>query len=206
MTNPGQTATDRPRRAALAAISLAVMAPSLAVAGGTVEVEEVPFLATQAPGGDALRLHGGAKLKWLLFDVYVGGLYLPPESAADRALEDIPKRLEFHYLVSIDGKDFGPAGEKILQRNFTPEELAPLADRLARIRAAYRDVKEGDRYALTYLPGVGTELSLNGVPLVTIEGADFARAYFSIWLGKKPLDEGFRRELLRGLPVAVSLR
>jgi hypothetical protein len=203
--------TAKNRRSALAAASftvasLAVAIPSVALAGGLVEVEDVPFHAARGQGNDALRLHGGAKLKWLLFDVYVAGLYLPPEAAAERALEDVPKRLEFHYLVSIDGKDFGPAGEKILQRNFTPEELSPLAGRLARIRDAYRDVKEGDRYALTYVPGVGTELSLNGSPLVTIEGADFARAYFSIWLGKKPLDEGFRRELLRALPFAVSLR
>jgi hypothetical protein len=206
MTNTGHPTTPAFRLVTLAAASLAVATPSVPIAGGTVEVEDVPFHVARGQGDDALRLHGGAKLKWLLFDVYVAGLYLPPDAPPDRALEDVPKRLEFHYLVSIDGKDFGPAGEKILARNLTPEELSPLAGRLARIRAAYRDVKDGDRYALTYVPGVGTELSFNGTSLVTIEGEDFARAYFSIWLGKKPLDEGFRRELLRALPVAVSLR
>ncbi len=29
------------------------------------------------------------------------------------------------------------------------------------------------------------ELSFNGEPLVTIEGADFSAAYFGIWLGKE---------------------
>jgi hypothetical protein len=64
-------------------------------------------------------------------------------------------------------------------------------------RAAYRDVKPGDRYALTYIPGSGTELSFNGSPLVVIDGADFAAAYFSIWLGKRPLDPGLKDKLLR---------
>jgi len=190
---------------AAVATAIALSAPSAARAGGTVEVDEVPF-ALAAPSEETMRLHGGAKLRWFLFDVYVAGLYLPPDVEPSRVLDDVPKRIEFHYLVSIDGKDFGPAGEKILRRGLSEEALAPLADRLARIRAAYRDVEPGDRYALTYVPGRGTELSMNGQPILTIEGADFARAYFSIWLGEKPLDDGFRKNLLRGLPVALSLR
>lgn len=194
-----------PLQMAAVATALALAAPQAARAGGTVEVNEVPF-ALAAPSEETMRLHGGAKLRWFLFDVYVAGLYLPPDVEPSRVLEDVPKRIEFHYLVSIDGKDFGPAGEKILRRGLSDEALAPLADRLAQIRAAYRDVEPGDRYALTYVPGRGTELSMNGTPLLTIPGADFARAYFSIWLGEKSLDDGFRKNLLRGLPVAVSLR
>jgi len=192
------------RMAALAAAY--ALTPLAAAAGSTLEVKEVPFAVAQPAGEVELRLHGGARLKWFLFNVYVAGLYLPAGESPERVLDDVPKRMEFHYLVSIDGKDFGPAGEKILERNLTAEELAPLADRLARIRAAYRDVRDGDRYALTYRPGVGTELSFNGTPLLTVEGADFARAYFSIWLGKKPIDDEFRREILRGLPVTLSRR
>ncbi|MDD1633559.1 MAG: chalcone isomerase family protein, partial [Methylococcaceae bacterium] len=59
----------------------------------------------------------------------------------------------------------------------------------------YRDVKEGDRYALDYAPGKGTTLSLNGSPLGTIEGADFAAAYYAIWLGAKPISDTMRDEL-----------
>ena len=54
----------------------------------------------------------------------------------------------------------------------------------------------GDRYALSYVPGQGTELTLNGRRLVLVEGADFARVYFAIWLGERPLDDGMRDRLL----------
>jgi hypothetical protein len=57
-------------------------------------------------------------------------------------------------------------------------------------------VKPGDRYALTYVPGVGTELTLNGSPLGTVAGADFASAVFAIWLGPKALDESLKTQLL----------
>jgi hypothetical protein len=60
----------------------------------------------------------------------------------------------------------------------------------------YRDVKPGDRYALTYVPGVGTELALNGTRLGTVAGADFAAAVFAIWLGPKAIDDSLKTQLL----------
>ena len=62
--------------------------------------------------------------------------------------------------------------------------------------ALYEDVEPGDRYALTYAPGVGTELALNGRRLGVLEGADFSAALFSIWIGDEPLDESLRDQLL----------
>jgi hypothetical protein len=62
--------------------------------------------------------------------------------------------------------------------------------------ALYEDVVAGDRYALTYRPDLGTELSKNGRHLRTIPGADFAAAYFGIWLGDAPLDDALRDQLL----------
>lgn len=39
-------------------------------------------------------------------------------------------------------------------------------------------------------------LALNGRPLGSIEGFDFASALFAIWLGPRPIDESFRDDLL----------
>jgi hypothetical protein len=57
-------------------------------------------------------------------------------------------------------------------------------------------VQPGNRYSLTYIPGKGTELALNGVPQGVIEGADFAAAVFSMWLGPKPISESLKKDLL----------
>ena len=130
--------------------------------------------------------------------MYVAALYLPQNHPSDKVLADIPKRLEISYLVSIDGPDFGKGAEAILERNVTPNELARLRTRIDQLNAVYRDVKPGDRYALTYTPGSGTELSYNGSPLITIEGADFAAAYFGIWLGENPIDVKMRNRLISG--------
>jgi hypothetical protein len=161
-------------------------------------IEKVTFSEKVQAGPVALSLHNAALLRYLkVIKAYVAALYLPDGVKPDLVLSDLPKRLELSYLVSVKGPDFGKWAEPTLERNQTPAELARLRSRIDRINAVYRDVKPGDRYALTYLPGKGTELTLNGAPLVVIEGADFAAAYFGIWLGRKPFDEKLKRDLLR---------
>jgi hypothetical protein len=158
----------------------------------------VTFAESAQAGPVTLSLHNAALLRYLKFiKAYVAALYLPRGVEPGLVLSDVPKRLELGYLVPIKGPDFGKGAEPTLQRNHTPAELARLRSRIDRINAVYRDVQPGDRYALTYLPGTGTELALNGVPLVVIEGADFAAAYFGIWLGREPIDAGLKSNLLR---------
>jgi hypothetical protein len=62
--------------------------------------------------------------------------------------------------------------------------------------ALYSDVQPGDRYSLTYIPGRGTELALNGEPIGMIQGADFAAAIYAMWLGEKPMNKSFKRQLM----------
>jgi hypothetical protein len=162
-------------------------------------VENVTFADSVTIGVTALPLRNAALLRYLKFiKAYVAALYLPEGVKTEDVLADVPKRLELSYLVSIKGPDFDKGAAPVLERNQTPAELARLMGRIDRINAAYKDVKSGDRYSLTYLPGRGTELALNGTPLIVIEGADFAAAYFGIWLGRDPIDEKLKRDLLKG--------
>jgi len=162
-------------------------------------VENVTFADSVTIGGTQAPLRNAALLRYLkVIKAYVAALYLPEGVKAEDVLSDVPKRLELSYLVSIKGPDFDKGAAPVLERNQAPAELARLQGRIDRINAAYKDVTSGDRYSLTYLPGRGTELALNGTPLIVIEGADFAAAYFGIWLGREPIDEKLKRDLLKG--------
>jgi hypothetical protein len=162
-------------------------------------VENVTFPDRVVIGGGQVPLRNAALLRYLHFiKVYVAALYLPEGVSGEAVLGDVPKRLEISYLISIKGEDFGKGAAPVLERNQSKSELARLKERIDRINSAYRDVKRGDRYSLTYLPGRGTELAFNGTSLVTIEGADFAAAYFGIWLGREPIDGKLKLELLKG--------
>jgi len=178
--------------AALAAL-LAAPAPAEAAR----EVSGVEFAERVGAGQTTLRLCGAGLLRWnYILKVYVAALYRDDCDSRAGILEDVPKRLEISYLRGFGAEQFGDAAEKILERTYSEERLAPLRERIERMANAYRSVEEGDRYALTYRPGVGTELALNGDSLVTVRGADFASVYFAIWLGPDPVDEGLREDLL----------
>jgi hypothetical protein len=177
-----------------AAIAIAALT---AQPGATAELEGVQF-ADQVRAGDAtLRLSCVGLLRYKLFiKAYVAALYLGDGMVRDDVLADVPKRLELSYFWSISGADFGKAGDQILAQNVDAQTFAALRPRLDRINAWYRDVKPGDRYSLTYVPGAGTELALNGKRIGVVEGADFAAAYFRIWLGDTPIDTRLRDQLL----------
>lgn len=165
--------------------------------GVAAVVEGVSFSDSIQAGSVTLPLRGVGLAKFLrTISVYVAALYLPSGTEPDRVLDDVPKRLELSYFRSIRAGDFGRAAEKVLAENVPPERLNVLEPRIAQLHRLYEDVKPGDRYGLTYTPGVGTELSLNGAVKGVVEGADFAAAYFAIWLGPNPINDALKRRLL----------
>lgn len=165
---------------------------------GAAEIEGVTFPERREVGNVSFVLNNVGLLRYrYVIKAYVAGLYLGEGVRPEQVLSDVPKRLELHYFWSIAGPDFGKAADALLARNFSSEFITVLRARLDHLHALYENVKPGDCYALTYLPGVGTELALNDVPKGTIEGADFAAAYFTIWLGEKPIDASLRNQLLK---------
>jgi hypothetical protein len=186
-----------PRLAPLA-LSLALLGAAPA-ATAAVEVEGVRFAAGHVVGGEALELRGASLLRWRsILKAYVAALYLPADVASSDALGDVPRRIEIEYFWAIDAEDFGRAADALLRRALDPEREAALRARLDEFHASYEAVEPGDRYALSYRPGIGTELAKNGRPLAVVPGADFAEAYFGLWLGPEPIDARLRDQLLGG--------
>jgi hypothetical protein len=153
----------------------------------------VDFAETVEVHNQSLPLRGVGRVYYLrFFELYVGGLYIDQSVASDSVLSDVPKRLELHYVRKITAAQFVEGAEEFLSRNLTNQQRQQIQSRVEQLHGAYRDVKAGDSYALTYVPGVGTELALNGSPLIVIEGNDFSSAYLSIWLGERSLSAKFR--------------
>lgn len=164
-----------------------------------VGATEVRFDERVEVRSNNLERMGTGILKYMGFiKAYAGALYTLPGTDPEAILDDSPKRLEVEYFVALKGEDFGPATYKGLTRNISADMIDRLRERIDYHNSLYVDVRPGDRYALTYLPGHGTELSLNGNSLGVIEGADFASAIFSLWLGEKPFDRRFKQALLGG--------
>jgi hypothetical protein len=163
------------------------------------EIEGVSFRDRIAVGGVELVLNGTGLVRYrYFFKVYVAALYLGSGVAATEQAGDVPKRLEIQYFYEIGAKDFAASTWKGIAANVGEPVLERLRPKIEQLNALYRDVKPGDRYALTYLPDTGTELALNGRRLGLIPGSEFAAAVFAIWLGDSPLDPSLKESLLGG--------
>jgi hypothetical protein len=183
----------------LAIAGLLVTASSTSTAA-TRQLEGVTFAQTIETGPTdqtPLVLNGLGLMRYrVLFRGYVAALYLAQGTPPSKALEDVARRIEIEYFWSLTAARLAKVTIEGIEKNVPASEMRALEPRIRRFNALYRDIAPGDRYALTYTPGRGTELALNGRALGTIEGADFGRAVFAIWLGTEPFDANLKDELL----------
>ena len=179
-------------------LTLAVLCVTATASGASAkDIEGVTFADQIRATGMAMRLNDVGLMRYrYVIKAYVAALYLGDGARANDVLADAPKRLEIEYFYAIKASGFANATNEGIAANVPTETVTKLRPRIDELNALYRDVKPGDRYALTYVPGVGTELALNGATLGTVAGADFAAAVFSIWLGPKALDESLKTQLL----------
>jgi len=160
-------------------------------------VEGVTFSREVRAGDSTLTLRGYGLLRYMVFiKAYVAAFYLPERIRSENALGDVPKHLEIEYFHDINAQDFAKATTSSISRNLSLMTFQRLKPKIDEFNALYRDVKAGDRYALTYVPGNGTTLLWNGQPLGTVADEDFAVGLFGIWIGANPLDSDLKRLLL----------
>jgi hypothetical protein len=146
--------------------------------------------------GKQLTLHGIGLLKWkYVVKVYLVGLYKPAGVPVDQVLQDVPKRLEYYFFVDMKASDFQDTGFQLMAQNVGEEKARSLMKELEIFNSFYRDVKAGQRYAFSYVPGQGLEMELDGDVLGKVEDAEFAAAYMSIWLGPEPVSMGLQEGL-----------
>ena len=147
--------------------------------------------------GQELDLYSTASFEYYFLDVYSAALYLPPGIESSHVLSpQTAKELVISYDREFSKEDFKESGETLIAENpKIPFQI--VAPGLQQIAQLYRPVKEGDRYSISYLPGKGTALLLNGLRLGVVPGEEFSSAYFGIWLSDKSIGEEFTQKLLQ---------
>jgi hypothetical protein len=131
--------------------------------------------------------------------VYDATLYTSETAGNDNILSrDVSKCLHLEYNVDIEKNIFVESAETVLGRQFSNQQLLQVKNYIDQIHQGYQDVQEGDSYTLCYdNQSAVTTLALNDSTIVSVDSADFAEVYFSIWLGEnEPLDEDLRDDLL----------
>ena len=148
--------------------------------------------------GHALVLNGTATRKKFIVKVYVAGLYLAAREAdAEKILAaDEPRRIVLQFVHNVDRGKMCNAWNEALENN-TPDASQELKAQFETLCSYMEDIKKGEQFVFTYVPGAGTRIGVKGVEKGAIEGKAFADALFKAWIGPHPgPGEGFKKQLL----------
>lgn len=151
-------------------------------------------------GNTSLVLNGAGLRKKLMIKVYVGALYLAAkETSAERILAtDAPRQMVMHFLYDVDKGKIAEAWEEGLADN-TPNASADVKKSIATLSSWMEDMKKGQRLSLTYVPGTGTTVEVNGKAKGTIPGKAAADAILATWIGPEPgPGNDFKKSVLGG--------
>jgi hypothetical protein len=164
-----------------------------------VVVDDVRLPETRSVEGKTLRLNG-AGLRTKVVKLYVGALYLeePTQNAQEVIDSDQTKRFELHVLRDLSKKQVGDVIREGFEKN-SGAEMSALGDRLDKLVEGIPALKRGDVMTVTYVPS--KKVTIVDGPRnepVEIEGEDFSKAMFRIWVGDSPAQESLKRDVLRG--------
>ena len=164
-----------------------------------MECENVEMRDTVQRQDQTLVLNGMGVRKEGRTKLGVVGLYLTAKTTDPAAIiaNDQPRHITIEWLRDVGLAQVFDKWKQAIDKN-EAFELAAYQERLDSLQAAMTPFIKGQRAAFSYLPGQGTDVIIQGETQRSIEGADFAAALFSVWLGPEPVDEGLKAGLLGG--------
>ena len=146
-------------------------------------------------------LKGAGLRKRFFVQVYAMGLYVA-DRKADPVSQPGAKRVAIHMLRDVGADQFSGALVDGMRPNHDEATMKSFEPRIAQLSAILGEMKvakEGMTIMLDLVPGVGTQVSVNGKPSgQPIAGEDFYRALLRIWLGDKPVQDDLKKALLGG--------
>lgn len=169
---------------------------------GEVRIEHEGETVTLRPTGVGLR-----EATFMKVDVYTVASYLDasvpipegdPDEAGPALMElDAWKQLHITFCRDISEEQSLEGFQKSFEKSLGEEAAAAFDDVVADFLVWFEhDVVEGGTYTFTHVPGVGLRVEVGGELQGVIEDVDFARAYWSLYVGERPQSDDLREELL----------
>lgn len=176
-----------------------VFALGIAVHAQTT-LNDVTLPAKLSFNQQTLVLNGGGIRSKLFFKLYTIGLYLPKKSTDGNAILNGNEALAVRFQITSDMINSDNMSEAINEgfESSTNGNTAPLRVRIDKVLKTFSSeaIVPGDLFELVYIPGKGTDIYKNGKLKSTVEGADFKKGLFGIWISDNPVNSGLRNDLL----------
>ena len=149
--------------------------------------------------GHTLVLQGSGVREKLFLDLYVAGLdTLQASHDAQKIIDaDEPMAISLHIVSSLISSEKMQNATLEGFEKATNHNTAPLQHAIDAFIAVFNEpITKGDYYELIYTPQKGLEIFKNKEFKRAIEGLEFKKALFGIWLGKEPAQESLKEDLL----------
>lgn len=179
----------------------------LSLPAQAVTVSGIDYPPQVAVASQPLQLNGAGLRYKFVVKVYAAGLYLPSKAETTEQVmsETGPKRLHVVMLRDIDGNELGKLFTRGMQDNVPRAMFAKSIAgtlRMAEMFSRRKNLKAGESFSVDWLPGVGTQIIVNGEPEgAPIKEPEFFTALLSIWLGPNPAYEPLKDALLGKAPT-----
>ncbi len=168
-------------------LALVTLVSALAVSASAGTLAGVTLPDRVDVNGRSLVLNGMALRKKFVIKVYVAGLYLPQkEKAAQKVLQaDEPFRMSMHFLYGVTKEQMCEAWNEGLAAN-SPNASAEVKKGFGTLCGWMEPIDKGNKIVMTYVPGEGTRVEVNGKAKGTLPGPAVADAILGTWVGPKP--------------------
>ncbi len=185
-------------RWSLAALAAALVSGAMA----QVTVSGVRFDDSADLKGSKIQLNGAGVRYKAIFKVYAAGLYLSRKAGTTEDVLAAPgaKRMTITMLRDIDSAELGKLFARGMEDNMDKSafsKLIPGVLRMSQIFSDHKKLNAGDTFALDWVPGTGTVVTVRGVQQgEPFKEPEFFNALLRIWLGPNPADWKLKEALL----------
>jgi len=178
-------------------LMMAIVVASTATAQMKVGDAVLPKSATYY--GETVSLNGAGVREKLWIDLYAAGLYLNEKSSdANKILNaEKPMAIKLHIVSKlISSEKMVDAVTEGFEKS-TKGNTAPIQKEIDTLLNFFKeDIKKDDVFDLVYLPSKGLIAYKNGEEKGIVEGKEFKKALFGIWLSNDPADDNLKEDLL----------
>jgi len=165
-------------------------AGAAAMVAGVLFLTASPTVPSSLPGAlkvgnQSLAPASCSVRKTLWIQHYAASLYVPPQTSPVDVMQDAGRPKALHVVI--------------LSRTFLPSELPKKYRRtlesqldqqtMGKVRAAYKELQPGDLVALTYEPGPGMSVEVNGEVVASSRSHAVIEALLREWADGDPIPE-----------------
>lgn len=146
-----------------------------------------------------LVLNGAGLRKKAFIKVYASALYLKAKSSNAAEIINADQEMAVKLVITT-GLVSKEKMQKAMTDGFessTKGNTKSLQDKIDKFNNCFSDeIVKHDEFFIHYTPLKGVVVSKNGTQKGVIEGLDFKKALFAIWLGDAPVEEKLKKALL----------